>query len=164
MGQDYLTPDSLGWVRATSRDPHRKPAVRLNLLTRQEDIDALVRAVTACRAIAATPPLSDVIAEEITPGTHVDTPELLQAWIRGYCEHSYHPSCTARMGAGDGGVLDPRLRVRGVAHLRVADTSAFPTIIRANTNAAAILMGERCARFIQEEQHRTNQEGTRNGT
>ena len=60
----------------------------------------------------------------------------------------YHPSCTCRMGAAGGSVLDERLRVRGVAGLRVCDASAFPNLIAGNTNGAAMMMGWRGAEII----------------
>ena len=88
-------------------------------------------------------------AVEVTPGAAVQTDAELEEWVRNHAEHTYHPSCTARMGAEGEGVLDERLRVRGVSGLRVADTSALPRITHANTNAPAILVGEKCAEFIR---------------
>lgn len=159
LAQSYWTPRSRGRVRATSADPGRKPAVRLNLLTAQEDVEALMRAVKLCRAIAATSPLADVLGREIHPGPSVRTDTDLEAWIRRTCGHSYHPCGSARMGPEGAGVLDARLRVRGVSGLRVADASALPDIPHGNTHAAAILMGERCAAFLERERHEAEAEG-----
>lgn len=152
IAQSYWTPASRGWVKAKSADPRQKPAVQLNLLTEQSDVDALIRAIKMTREIVATVPLSDVVGEEIYPGATVQTDEQLEQWIRAHCEHTFHPACTARMGAEGEGVLDERLRVRGIDGLRVADASALPVIPHANTNAPSILMGERCAAFIRAGQ------------
>ncbi len=151
IAQSYWTPASRGWVRARTKDPRSKPAVQLGMLREQADVDALIRAIRRTREIVAQAPLRDMVAAEITPGADVRTDAELERWIRENVETTYHPSCTARMGAEGEGVLDEKLRVRGVEGLRVADTSALPQITRANTNAPAILIGERCAAFIRAE-------------
>jgi choline dehydrogenase len=149
IGQSYWTPASEGWVRAATSDPRSKPHVALNMFAEQSDVDAMIRAIRLAREIAATAPLTDVLGKEVTPGAAVQTDAELEEWVRNHAEHTYHPSCTARMGAEGEGVLDERLRVRGVSGLRVADTSALPRITHANTNAPAILVGEKCAEFIR---------------
>ena len=149
IAQSYWTPASRGWVRARSSDPREKPAVQLNLLAERADVGAMIRAIRRSREIAATEPLAAVVGAEIHPGEAVQSDAELEAWLRRTCEHTYHPSCTARMGAPGEGVLDAQLRVHGVAGLRVADASALPAITRANTNAPSILMGERVADFLR---------------
>jgi choline dehydrogenase len=149
IAQSYWTPQSRGTVLARSSDPREKPAVQLNLLTAQEDVDAMVRGVRLARRIAEQGPLSDMLAAEITPGPVAQTDAELEAWVRATCQHTYHAACSARIGEPGDGVLDPELRVHGVEHLRVADASVLPTITRANTNAPAIMVGERCAAFIR---------------
>jgi choline dehydrogenase len=158
IGQSYWTPASRGWVRARSSDPREKPAVQLNLLSERADVDAMIRAIRRWLEIAATEPLASVADAEIHPGEAVQSDAELEAWLRRTCEHTYHPSCTARMGEPGEGVLDAQLRVHGVAGLRVADASALPAIKHANTNAPSILMGERVADFLRAgaaEQNRT---------
>ena len=150
MAQSQWTPRSQGWVRAQSADPRQKPAVQLNLMTDEHDLEAQVRAIKFSREIAATAPLIDVLGDEIYPGAAVASDDQLRTWVRSHCEHTFHPSCTARMAAAGEGVLDEKLRVRGIDGLRVADASALPHIPHANTNAPSILMGERCAEFIQQ--------------
>jgi choline dehydrogenase len=149
--QSYWTPRSRGSVRARSTDPHRPPEIRLNALTDQEDIAAFVRAIRTSRHIAATAPLSSLLGKEIHPGHTVVSDADLEKWIRGTCGTTGHPACSAAMGTHPDSVLDERLNVRGVAGLRVADASAFPVIPRANTNAPAIMFGERCADFMIED-------------
>lgn len=152
IAQSYWTPASRGTVRAVSRDPRQLPAVQLNLLTERADLEAMVRGIRLTREIVAQGPLADMVSVEITPGPDVRTGEELERWVRRTCLNTYHPACTARMGEPGEGVLDARLRVHGVAGLRVADASALPRITRANTNAPAILVGERCADFVREDE------------
>ena len=88
---------------------------------------------------------------EIQPGPQVNTDAELETWVRATVATTGHPACSAAMGTEPDSVLDERLRARGVDGLRVADASAFPRIPRANTNAPAIMVGERCADFILED-------------
>jgi choline dehydrogenase len=151
IGQSYWTPKSRGTVRARSRDPREKPAVQLNLLQDRSDMEAMMRGVRLARRIAEQPPMRDMIAMEITPGDGVQSDADLERWVRRTCQHTYHPTSSARRGEPGDGVLDAELRVHGVENLRVADASALPEIPRGNTQAAAILMGERCAAFNRGE-------------
>ena len=107
-----------------------------------------MRAIRRTRGIVATEPLSAAVAVEVHPGPDVNTDRELEAWVRATVATTGHPACSAAMGAEPDSVLDPQLRVRGIRGLRVADTSALPRIPRANTNAPAIMIGERCADFI----------------
>jgi choline dehydrogenase len=136
-------------VLARSADPKELPAVQLNMLTEREDVDALIRAIRRSREIGATEPLAGLIETEIQPGSDAQTDEELERWIRSTCEHTYHPACTARIGPEGEGVVDAELSVHGVEGLRVADASVLPVITRANTNAPAIMIGERCASFVR---------------
>ena len=108
----------------------------------------MVAAVRLAREIAGTAPLAGKAGANIDPGPGVMSDEQLEAWIRAEVQHVYHAACTCRMGPEDEGVLDERLRVRGVDGLRVADASSFPRVPGGNTNAPAILVGERAADFI----------------
>lgn len=146
--QSYWTPESHGSVMVRSPDPAEPPAIRLNTLTAPNDVAAFVRAIRRTREIVATEPLASAVAAEVHPGPAVNTDRELEAWVRATVATTGHPACSAAMGDDPDSVLDPQLRVRGVAGLRVADTSALPRIPRANTNAPAIMVGERCADFI----------------
>ena len=73
----------------------------------------------------------------------------LEESVRREVEHTYHASCTARIGSESTGVVSPDLKVHGVTGLRVADASVFPTIPHGNTNAAAQMVGEKAASLIQ---------------
>lgn len=151
MAQSYWTPQSQGTVRLRSRDARQAPAILMNMLSERSDVEALMRGIRLTREIAQQAPLRDMLGVEITPGGAVQTDAQLEDWIRQTCLHTYHPACTARIGEPGEGVLDPELRVHGVQNLRVADASALPSITRANTNAPAILFGERCADFIKAD-------------
>ena len=72
-------------------------------------------------------------------------------YIRGNSETAYHPVGTCRMGQGPGAVVDARLRVHGLHGLRVADASIMPTMVSGNTNAACIMIGEKCADLLKED-------------
>ena len=116
----------------------------MNLLSEQEDVDALVRAVQRTREIIATEPIASTVERELLPGPGAD----LEACIRDDRDHDLPPVLHGRDGQSPDSPLDEKLRVRGVDNLRVADASALPRIPRANTNAPSIMIGERCADFL----------------
>jgi choline dehydrogenase len=149
IGLSYIAPRSRGTVRIRSADPGRKPAVVLNMLSEQSEMDEMIDAVERAREIAATGPARAVLAGEITPGPQIRTREEIAAWIRTTCQHTYHPSCSARIGSPEDGVVDPELRVHGIERLRIADCSVMPTVTRGNTHAPAVMIGERCAELIR---------------
>jgi choline dehydrogenase len=149
IGLSYVAPRSRGTVRIRSADPTRKPAVTLNMLSEQSELDEMIDAVERAREIAATGPARAVLAGEITPGPSVSTREEIAAWIRATCQHTYHPACSARIGSPQDGVVDPELRVHGIERLRIADCSVMPTVTRGNTHAPAVMIGERCAELVR---------------
>jgi choline dehydrogenase len=144
IGHSYWTPKSRGSVLIRSSDPAAPPAIRMNLLTERGDVEALIRAVQRTREIMATEPIASAVERELLPGPGTD----IDAHVRETAITTYHPSCTVAMGNEPDSPLDESLRVRGVDNLRVADASALPRIPRANTNAASIMIGERCADFL----------------
>lgn len=153
MALSYIAPESRGSVRVRSADPARKPAVTLNMLSEQSEMDEMIDAVERAREIAAAAPARDVLAAEITPGPQVRSRDEIAAWIRTTCQHTYHPACSARIGSPQDGAVDPELRVHGIERLRIADCSVMPTVIRGNTHAAAVMIGERCAELLQSRAH-----------
>jgi choline dehydrogenase len=140
---------SRGSVRLRSADPAWSPAIDAGYLTDERDLDALVSGVEQAREIASVGPLAHVLADEWSPGGPVQGREAMRAAVRDTLESLYHPVSSCRMGTGDDAVLDPQLRVRGIDGLRVADASAMPTLVRGNTNAPSILIGERAADLIR---------------
>jgi choline dehydrogenase len=144
VGSSYWTPKSRGSVLIRSSDPEIPPAIRMNLLCERDDVEALVRGVQRTREIMGTEPIASAVDRELLPGRGSD----IEAHIRETAITTYHPSCTVAMGNQPDSPLDESLRVRGIDSLRVADASALPRIPRANTNAASIMVGERCADFL----------------
>lgn len=128
------------------------------MLAEQSEMDEMVDAVTRAREIAAAAPARAMLAAEITPGADVRTREQVAAWIRTTCQHTYHPSCSARIGSPEDGVVDTELRVHGIEHLLIADCSVMPTIPRGNTHAPAVMIGERCAELLRRTAAATSPE------
>ena len=144
-------PDSRGEVFLKSPDMREKPGIRANYLDHPNDVRVMLGAARLGRRIAAQAPLAGLIEEELRPGPAAASDEAILENIRATAGTVFHPCGTARMG-GDGdpmAVLDPQLRLRGVAGLRVADASAFPLIPSPNIQPAVMLVAERCAGFMR---------------
>jgi choline dehydrogenase-like flavoprotein len=139
---------SRGSVRLRSADPAWAPAIDPGYLTDERDLDALVLGVEQAREIAATGPLAAVLGEEWSPGAAVRSPDGLRRAVRDTLESLYHPVSSCRMGTDGDAVVDPQLRVHGLAGLRVADASVMPTLVRGNTNAPTMVIAERAADLI----------------
>lgn len=144
-----LRPESRGWVRIRSRDAGERPAICCNYLSAQHDIDAVMAGFEIVRRIAATAPLRDYIEQENSPGAQLRRGDELLDFIRNNAISLSHAAGTCRMGRDTDSVVDPKLRVHGVDGLMVADASIMPTIVSGNTNAAAIMIGEKAADLIQ---------------
>jgi choline dehydrogenase len=139
---------SRGSVRLRSADPTWAPAIDAGYLTDRRDLDALVSGVEKARDIASVGPLASVLDGEWSPGATVQGRDALRASVKETLESLYHPVSSCRMGTDELAVLDSQLRVRGIDGLRVADASAMPTLVRGNTNAPTIMIGERAADLI----------------
>ena len=103
------------------------------------------------RRLAETKALSPFIVEEKVPGVGAKTDEELLDAARTLSQTIYHPTCTCKMGSDPMAVVDDRLRVHGVKGLRVVDASIMPTIVSGNTNAPAIMIGEKASDIILED-------------
>lgn len=148
-----LRPESTGHVRLGSADPLDAPRITANYLATETDRRCAVEAMKFARRLAATEPLRDFVAEEKQPGPGVADDAGLLAFARDHGATIFHPAGTCRMGAdGDpDAVVDPRLRVRGVDGLWVADCSVMPTLVSGNTNIPAIMIGEKAADMIRAD-------------
>ncbi len=143
-----LRPKSRGTVRLASADVRDAPLIDPRFLVEPEDLAGLVRGFKLVRRILDAPALAAFPSTELyTANVHADAD--IERAIRARADTVYHPVGTCRMGSGAGAVLDPELRVRGVERLRVADCSVMPSLIGGNTNAPAIMIGERAAEFMR---------------
>ncbi|MDW8444707.1 MAG: GMC family oxidoreductase N-terminal domain-containing protein [Acetobacteraceae bacterium] len=144
-------PQSRGEIRLASPDPEAPPAIRPNYLSAPNDLHLTVEGVKLVRRLAAAWPFGELIEAELAPGPEVTSEEAIAAWVRQAASTIYHPCGSVRMGEDPLAPLDPRLRVKGVGGLWVADASAFPLIPSANIHAAVIMLAERAARMIRED-------------
>jgi choline dehydrogenase len=149
IGLSNCRPTSRGHIRIATADPLQHPVITANAFSTNHDVAEMLDAVKFLRKIAAQPAMAALIKEELRPGPAVQTDEALIQDFRQRSGTVYHPSCTCRMGPDAAtSVVDARLRVHGVAGLRVADASAFPVIIAGNTNAPAMMLGWKAAEII----------------
>ena len=144
-------PRSRGEIRLRSADPSAKPVIDHRLLGDPADVAALVRGAKQVDAIMHEAAMARHLEGRISP---VQSPQTDAEWedlLRTRCNIGYHPVGTCRMGGDEGSVVDARLRVRGIAGLRVVDASIMPVMPAANTNAPAIMVGEKGAAMIAED-------------
>jgi len=147
-----LRPESLGSIHIRSSDPNDQPSIRFNFLADPIDRAAMVEGFKIVRRIVEAPPMNDLRGEEFSPGKQVASDDEILDWIRNNSQTAYHPIGTCRMGpAGQRTVVDERLRVHGLSGLRVADASIFPTMPSGNTNAPAIMVGEKAAEILRAD-------------
>ncbi len=143
-----LRPESRGSVRITSSDPRAAPAIEPRYLSAQKDRDTLVAGLRGLRRILAAPALAPFIAAEHDPGPDCASDDDLLDFARRKGSTVYHPTSTCRMGNDPAAVVDARLKVRGIEHLRVVDASVMPALVSGNTNAAVIMIAEKAADMI----------------
>jgi choline dehydrogenase len=151
-----LRPESRGHIALASSDPMARPRIFANYLATATDRDYAVQSIGFARKLAGTPPLADLVEAEVTPGPGVRTDGEVLDFARRNGATIFHPSGTCRMGSDEDAVVDPRLRVRGVAGLWVVDCSIMPTLVSGNTNVPAMMIAEKAADMIledNEEQH-----------
>ncbi|NQV80737.1 MAG: GMC family oxidoreductase N-terminal domain-containing protein [Alphaproteobacteria bacterium] len=147
ISSTLLRPKARGSIHIRSRDIADQVVVTPNALGHADDMATMVRGLHEIRKMLRAPSLSRVVKREIAPGDAV--PEAgVEEHARRFAKTMLHPCGTCRMGGDDAAVVDPTLRVRGVPRLRVADASVMPTLVSGNTNAPAIMIGERCADFL----------------
>jgi choline dehydrogenase-like flavoprotein len=145
-----LRPHSHGTVRLASADATAAPLIDPAFLSDPRDLDLLKKGIKVAYRIMDAPPLTQYQGRDRHP-VDIDDDAALEAIIRNRADTIYHAVGTARMGADDDAVCDPRLRVRGVTGLYVADASVMPKLVSGNTNAPSIMIGERVADFIRED-------------
>ena len=144
-------PDSRGSIMAKSADPFDYPAISPGYLTAESDIQVLLAGVRHVRRIFAQPALARHSLGETLPTEAVSSDAALTEFFRKGGTSLYHQVGTCRMGQDPGAVVDSRLRLRGIAGLRVVDASIMPTLTTGNTNAPSIMIGEKGAAMIRED-------------
>lgn len=143
-----VAPRSRGTLRIASADPAAAPLVDPNILADDYDVEALVDAVILCREIGAQDAFAAFRPTEYVPSSEPADRDALRALVRRLAGTYHHQVGTCAMGVTDDSVVDPALRVRGVAGLRVADASIMPVVPRGNTNAPAIMVGEKATDLL----------------
>lgn len=141
----YLRPRSRDSVRLARADPAAAPLIDPNYWQDPRDRDLSIRGLKLAQRIMAQPALRPFIRAERLPGPDVRSEAEYIAFICENSKTSHHAAGTCRMGIDPGAVLDPRLRLNGIAGLRVADASVMPTVVSSNTNAPTIMIGEKSA-------------------
>ena len=147
-----LRPESRGHVRLKGPDPLAAPAIRPNYLTAERDRQVAVDAIKLTRRIVLqSKAFAPHAPEEYKPGAQVASDAELAKAAGDLGTTIFHPVSTCRMGEGPGAVVDARLRVHGLAGLRVVDASIMPTITSGNTNAPTIMIAEKGAEMILQD-------------
>jgi choline dehydrogenase len=141
--------DARGSVKITSSDPRKKPALRFNYLTTEQDRREWVEAVRVARRILTQPAFDPFNGGELSPGAAVESDEQILEWVARDAETALHPSCTCRMGVGEDSVVDPTsMRVHGLDGIRVVDASAMRYVTNGNIYAPTMMLAEKSADLI----------------
>lgn len=142
-------PTSRGHLALRSVDPFDPPAIHPGYLDTEHDIQEVLEGLRFLRRFAETPTMRRLIVDEVEPRPAGDDDTSLLAFARAHGVTVYHPVGSCRMGPDPAGcVVDPALRVHGIERLRVADASVFPTLTSGNTNAPAIVTGEKASELV----------------
>ena len=153
MSVCQLRPESRGEIRLTGPDPRAYPEIIPRYLSTETDCRTVVEGVNIARRIAKHAPLASKISEEFRPdaGLDMDDYDGTLDWARNNSVSIYHPTGTCKMGTGPGAVVDAELKVHGIKGLRVADCAIMPEIVSGNTNAPAIMIGEKASQLILQK-------------
>ena len=145
-----LNPSSRGQVRIASADPRAAPQIQPHYLSTEEDRRVAAESLRLTRRIVAQPALARFAPRELKPGSHHTTDDDLARLAGDIGTTIFHPVGTCRMGRVDDpqAVVDPRLAVRGVRGLHIADASVMPAITSGNTNAPTLMIAERAAQWL----------------
>lgn len=146
-----LRPESRGHIHIQSPLPAQHPKIVPNYLSATADQLCAIRAVKFARAMTQTAALAPFVVREHLPAAPPQSDAELLDVARNLSQTIYHPTSTCRMGQDSGAVVDPRLCVHGIRGLRVADASIMPRIVSGNTNAPAIMIGEKASDMILED-------------
>ena len=141
-------PESRGQITLRSPDPDDKPRIQPRYLTHPTDQRAMLEGARFGQRLARTPPFADLVLRQLAPDPDAVSDADLMAYIREAASTVYHPCGTCRMGADEHAVTDNRLRLRGLAGLRIADASVMPLVPSSNIQPAVMMIAERAADFL----------------
>jgi choline dehydrogenase len=143
-----VNPTSRGEITLRSANPTDKPKIQANYLQSDFDIRTMIDGIRLTRDIVGQKAFNRYRGKELAPGPEVHDDAALTRWLRATAMTTFHPVGTAKMGNDPMAVVDSQLKVHGIEGLRVADASIMPIISSGNTNAPAIMIGEKCAELI----------------
>jgi choline dehydrogenase len=145
-----MRPSGRGRISLRSPDPTDKPKIEHQLLASDDDAAQLVEGLEIARRIVAQPAIAPFVTGEVRPGAAADSREALTGYVRAATIPMFHPVGTAKMGGASNkqAVVGPDLKLRGMESLWVADASIMPTIPQGNTNATAIMIGEKASDLV----------------
>lgn len=146
-----LRPKSRGTLRLSSTDPQAAPLIDPAFLKEPDDMARLLRGFKLMRSLLQQPALARHGGTESATSAQAQSDAQIEQFIRNHADTIYHPVGTCRMGPGPMDVVDARLRVHGVAGLRVVDASVMPEVVGGNTNAPVIMMAEKAVDLIRGE-------------
>ena len=149
----HIRPKSRGEVTLTSADPAAMPSVDPNYLSHPDDLAVAVQGFRWIRKVLSAEAFRPYLKQEQLPGRQVETDEEIRDFITRWGKTDYHPVGSCRMGVDEMAVVDPELRVHGIAGLRVVDSSIMPTIISGNTQAPSMMIGEKGAALVLGKDH-----------
>jgi len=135
-------------VRLRAPDMREAPLIDTRLMSDARDLDSIVTGIKIVRNVLNQPALKSLGGREMLTEQFASE-ESLRAFARSHADCLFHPIGTCKMGVDDMAVVDPSLRVHGVEGLRVVDASIMPTLIGGNTNAPAMMIGEKAADMIR---------------
>lgn len=143
-----LRPQAQGSVTLASNNPNDAPLIDFNFLDNENDWQKMIKAFHLCRELMNSSGWQGYIGKPIGAPANAKSEDEIREAIKQIADTIYHPVGTCKMGIGDDAVVDPELKVHGLDGLRVADASIIPSLIGGNTNAPAIMIGEKCADMI----------------
>ncbi len=152
LGYNPCKPTSIGYTHIQSNDPFEAPAIQPNYLTTEHDRHLMLEGMKLMRRYMSTDVMQKLVEKEVYPGESIQSDDELNQFISENAWTVFHPCGTCRMGTDrNTSVVDERLKVHGITGLRIADASVFPSIPTGNTNAPAIMVGERASDLILED-------------
>ena len=151
IAANTVQPKSRGEVRLRSADPSAPPVIHFRVYEHPSDLESMRRGLQFANRLFAAPSLARHVTGTAYPPDPEQSDAEWDAQLRACTTIGVHATSTCRMGGDAASVVDPRLRVRGIEGLRVADCSIFPNLPSANTNAPVIMVAEKCAEMVLED-------------